>query len=181
MSHDDLERDLPGVVSVYWGRCPETSYAGYGQMLRVAGRNLKVLGIWFLKSPDHFGEEFALEPLKEHLDLFPMYPPMDFGQSPTADEVATRITRAMKLARETLNSREYDLIVWDEALSACEQGLIPWEDLQQLLDTRPDYLNLTLTGTACPDEVAAKAHTLLHFETARHHLDTQPPRRGLDR
>lgn len=177
----DRSDDLPGVLSIYYGSPPETSYAGYGQALRLAGRRQKVLAIWFLKSPDYYGEEFALEPLKEVLDLFPMRPPVDYGIQPSAEDQQHKVERGLKLARESWQSREYDLIVMDEVLTCCEQGMLAWDDLITLMRERPDYMHVTLTGTACPEELQALAHTLIHFDCPRHHLQTMEPRKGFDR
>ena len=181
------ETDLPGVVSIFIGPQAAPSFAAHGQTLRLVGRNLNVLTIWFLKSPDYFGEEFSLQVLKEspgigpHLDLFPMYPSLDYGVVPTDEEVRKQVARGLKLARESWQSREYDLIVLDEILTCCEQGLIPWEDLLQLLDTRPGYMHVTLTGTSCPETISRHAATLITFDTTRHHLDTLATRKGFDR
>lgn len=175
------DSDQPGVCSIFYGPRPETSLAAMGQALRLAGRNMQVLVVWFLKAPDHFGEQFAIEGVKEHLDLFPMHPPMDYGLAPDPEMVQYKVDRGLKLARESWNSREYDLIVLDEILTCCEQGMLQWSDVQELLAERPGYMHATLTGTACPDEIKEFATTLIHFDCARHHLDTMEPRKGFDR
>ena len=175
------EPDQPGVVSVFYGRSPETSLAATGQMARLGGRNHKVLGIWFLKAPDHFGEEWGLSGIREAVDIFPMYPPLDYNIIPSDEEVQEKVARGMKLARESWNSREYDLIVMDEVLTCCENGQVTWDELHTLLDERPDYMHVTLTGIAAPDAIKDKAHTLIHFDAAKHHLDSAEPRKGFDR
>lgn len=175
------ESDLPGVVSIYYGSPPETSFAGIGQCVRLAGRRLKVLAIWYLKSPDYQGEEFGLAGLEESLDLFPMRPPVEYGVQPEAADIQHKVERGLKLARESWQSREYDLIVLDEILTCCDQGMLAWEDLEALMTERPDYMNVTLTGTACPESIQKFAHTLIHFECARHHLSSREPVKGFDR
>lgn len=175
------ESDLPGIVSIYYGSPPETSFAGIGQCVRLAGRRMKVLAVWFLKSPDYQGEEFGLAGLEEFIDLFPMRPAVDYGVQPPDDEIQHKVERGLKLTRESWQSREYDLIVLDEVLTCCDRGMLSWADLEQLLKERPEYMHVTLTGTACPEQIQAFAHTLIHFDCPRHHLQTQEPRKGFDR
>jgi|GEM_PF-883319 len=175
------ESDLPGVVSIYYGSPPETSFAGIGQAVRLAGRRLKVLAIWYLKSPDYQGEEFGLVGLEESLDLFPMRPPVEYGVQPEQADIQHKVERGLKLARESWQSREYDLIVLDEILTCCDQGMIPWEDLEALMKERPEYMHVTLTGTSCPESIQAFAHTLIHFDCPRHHLQTREAEKGFDR
>jgi cob(I)alamin adenosyltransferase len=56
-------------------------------------------------------------------------------------------------AKEIVHSDTYDLVVFDEILGAVHAGLVPLEELLELVGTKPSHLHLVLTGRNAPPEL----------------------------
>ena len=77
--------------------------------------------------------------------------------------------KALKLAREHLARKEYNIVVLDEITVAVDFGLIDVKSVVDLIESRPDDVELILTGRyACP-EVVDRADLVTEMVERKHY------------
>lgn len=160
-----------GLVQVYTGDGKGKTTAALGLAMRAAGHNLKVAIVQFMKLWD-YGEVKGLERLG--IDLFrygtkefvdPKYPsPVDFEQA----------SKALSKAEELIEKGNYDLLILDEINVALDFNLIALKRVVDLLDKKPDNLELVLTGRNCPEKLIERADLVSSIDEVKH-----PYRKGL--
>lgn len=176
------ERRQPGLVLVYTGDGKGKTTAALGLCLRQVGWGKRVLVVQFMKGEDNvYGERIAA---KEYLPLLEIE---QHGRSEFVDlddpaEVDKKLAQgALTRAREALSSGKYDMIVLDEVNVAVAAGLLDLRDLLAVLDTRPQGVDLVLTGRYCPQEVIDRSDMASEVVELKHHYARGvPARRGIE-
>ena len=163
--------DSLGLVQVYTGDGKGKTTAALGLAMRAAGHNLAVAIVQFMKLWD-YGEVRGLERLG--IDLFrygtkefvdPKYPsPVDFEQA----------NKALSKTEELIEKGNYNLLILDEINVAIDFKLIPLERVVELLDKKPDNLELVFTGRNCPEQLIERADLVSNIDEVKH-----PYRKGL--
>lgn len=160
-----------GKVQVFTGDGKGKTTAAVGSALRAAGRGLKVLMIQFLKAPDTSGEHIAAKALMPMVTIKPMGR-KGFIRRPGGDPLdAMMAEAALEEARRAMSASEYDMIILDEVNCAVHFGLIGVEDVVKLLDSRPEKVELILTGRYAPSEVISRADVVVEMKKIKHHYD----------
>jgi cob(I)alamin adenosyltransferase len=75
------------------------------------------------------------------------------------------------LARKAIENREYDIVILDEINVAIDYGLIPASDLLKLIDSKPETVELILTGRNAKPEVIEKADLVTEMVDRKHYYD----------
>ena len=65
----------------------------------------------------------------------------------------------------------YDLLVLDEAVSACTRGVIPESELLDFLKNRPAGLEVVITGRDPSDRLMEAADYITEMKKLRHPYD----------
>jgi cob(I)alamin adenosyltransferase len=68
-----------------------------------------------------------------------------------------------------MQSRDYDLIILDEANIAVSRGLISSEDLIEVMDMKPINVELVITGRYADEKVIAKADLVTEMKDLKHY------------
>jgi cob(I)alamin adenosyltransferase len=165
-------KDSLGLVQIYTGPGKGKTTAALGLAMRAAGHNFKIAIIHFMKIWN-YGETNSLKKLG--IDLFrygttelidPKNPsPVDFEQA----------DKALSKAEELIGKGGYDLLILDEITVAVDFNLIPLKRVVDLLDKKPDNLELVLTGRKCPQELIERADLVSAIDEVKH-----PYREGLE-
>jgi cob(I)alamin adenosyltransferase len=160
-----------GLVQVYTGGGKGKTTAALGLAMRAAGHGLEVAIVQFMKLWD-YGEIKSIRRLG--IDLFrygtkefvdPKYPsPVDFEEA----------NKALSKAEELIEKGNYDLLILDEINVAIDFKLIPLKRVVELLDKKPDNLEVVLTGRNCPEQLIERADLVSSIDEVKH-----PYRRGL--
>jgi cob(I)alamin adenosyltransferase len=143
---DELRESEKGLVVVYTGDGKGKTTAAMGLALRAAGYGRRVLVIQFVKTW-FTGEKGGFE----HL------PNVDFVQAGKGfykilgdrlpeDEHVEAAQEALELAKVKIASGDYDVVVLDEIIGSITGGLLELAAVLELVDTKPDQLDLVLTG-----------------------------------
>src|SRR5439155_13803748 len=77
--------------------------------------------------------------------------------SVTREEHEEAGRNAWALAVEAVRSERYRMVVLDEILGSIRAGLVPVEEVVDLIRTKPRELHLVLTGRNAPPEVVDAA------------------------
>ena len=154
-----------GLIQIYTGKGKGKTTASLGLAVRAAGHNFKIAIIHFMKIWD-YGEVKSLKKLG--IDLFrygttelidPKNPsPIDY------EEAEKAILKAEKLIEKS----DYDILILDEINVAVDFSLIPIKRVVDLLDKKPDNLELVLTGRNCPQELIERADLVSVIDEIKH-------------
>lgn len=154
-----------GLIQIYTGRGKGKTTAALGLAVRAAGHNFKIAVVHFMKIWD-YGEVQSLKRLG--IDLFrygttelidPKNPsPVDFEQA----------RLAMEKARELVEKGDYDLLILDEITLAIDFHLISLQEVVDLLENKPNNLELILTGRTCPEALIERADLISRMDEVKH-------------
>jgi cob(I)alamin adenosyltransferase len=62
-------------------------------------------------------------------------------------------------------------LILDEILGCIQAGLVSVEDLLDIIDHKPDEMELVLTGRGLPEEIAERADMITEMKAVRHYMD----------
>ncbi len=167
------------MVLVNTGDGKGKSTAAFGTAMRAVARGWKVAVIQFLKSGEwSVGEEKVGRQVGIEWwalgDGF-TWDSEDIGES----EAIARA--AWDQARGLIEGGDYDLIVLDEVTYPVNWGWVPVAEVVGTIVSRPDRVNLILTGRDAPAEIVEIADTVTEMRKIKHAYDRGiMARRGID-
>lgn len=168
-----------GYIQVYTGDGKGKTTAALGLGMRAAGHGLKVLMIQFLKGT-HTGE---LESIKK---LEPEFSILRFGETSKfffnmnqaeKDELKHKISDELDSLVEIVRNQQWDVLILDEILGTIENGLVTPERIIEILDAKPEGMEIVLTGRVLPESIAQRAHLITEMRAIKHYFDMGVPAR----
>lgn len=159
-----------GLVVVITGNGKGKTSSAIGMALRAAGHNMKVCIIQFMKGDIHSGEWDAVEYLDGLVELY--HTGKGFcgieGNPYPHSEHRLNAQDAIALVHEKLESGIFDIIILDEINNALDLKLVDKQQLMDILDKRPKYLHLILTGRNAHPEIIEQADTVSEVKEIKH-------------
>lgn len=160
-----------GLVQIYYGDGKGKTTAAFGLAFRCAGWGKKVVIAQFLKSgasgevkaAERFPELTVLRTKELHKFTFQMN---EEEKAATAVHCQELFQQATALAVE----QGARLLVMDEVIDAT-YGFVPLETLCAWLDSRPEGLEVVITGHSLPQELADRADYISHVVKEKHPYD----------
>ncbi|HOM17035.1 MAG TPA: cob(I)yrinic acid a,c-diamide adenosyltransferase [Thermoguttaceae bacterium] len=158
---------MGGYVHVYTGDGKGKTTAALGLALRAAGAGWRVFIGQFAKGRDT-SELRALARLSDLITV------CQFGRAgwirptPTAEDIAAA-REGLARCREAIASGQYRLVILDEANLGPMLRLFSLEDLLDLLDARPDGVELVLTGRYAHPAVLERADVVTEMRELKHY------------
>jgi cob(I)alamin adenosyltransferase len=171
-----------GYIEVYTGNGKGKTTAALGLAFRAAGHGLKVLVIQFTKGQRDYGELRAAQRLAPYLTIVQMGRDT-FVSKDHPDPVDFQLAqKGLTAAREAVESKTYDIVILDEINVAIDYGLVALSDLLNLLDHKPDEVEIILTGRNAKPEVLERAHLVTEMVEIKHYYTKGvPARKGIER
>ncbi|MEG4319572.1 MULTISPECIES: P-loop NTPase family protein [unclassified Microcoleus] len=152
----NLTHSLPytveGLVQVFTSphRCFFTSVMA--QALRIAGQGSPVLAVQFLKGGINQGHQHPVR-LGQNLDWVRCDLPRCIDKA-DLNEIETRsIAQLWEYVQNAVRSGSYALVILDELSLAVNLGLIPEAEVLALIDSKPQDLDIILTGPSMPPAI----------------------------
>lgn len=161
-----------GLVQVYKGRGKGKTTAVFGLALRAVGQGLKVLIVQFMKSTDFItGEMVAAKKLAPELKV------VQFGDSKVwglgvpkkkyEENARAATAEALSYVKEQLE-QDWDMIIMDEIGIAVHLKLVDEQDVLDLIESKPDDLELVLTGLEMANAIIEKADLVSEINDVKH-------------
>ena len=171
---------MKGYVQVYTGDGKGKTTAALGLALRAAGAGLKVYICQFLKKGD-YSEIRTLEGYRDLIKVEQFGTGRFINGKPSPEDVAAA-REAVSSIKDILSAGEYDVLIMDEANVALHLGLISIDDIKDLIRSRPDHMELILTGRNAPQELMEIADLVTEMKLIKHYYDRGvPARTGIEK
>ena len=178
-----------GLIQVYCGPGKGKTTAAIGLGIRALGSNLKVIMIQFLKN-DNTGECRLLKTLEPGFKVFHFEKERGFTWTLTDEEKSElaqeihmalkflvqvhssqEIHMALKFAKKVMDTGECDILILDEVLGVIEKGFADVKDLQSLVEEKPEFMELVITGRVLPDVLKDKVDYISYIEAVKHPME----------
>lgn len=159
-----------GLVIVHTGNGKGKTTAALGTALRAVGHGMKVLIIQFIKGSWRYGELKSLKRLEPELELIRVgkgFVGIIDDKLPREEHVEAA-RKGLELAREKVMGGEYDLVILDELNYAVLGGLIPIEDVLDLVRNKPSWVHLIITGREARPELIELADLVTEMREIKH-------------
>lgn len=177
-----------GYIQVYTGNGKGKTSAAIGVAIRAIGRGKRVAMGQFIKDPSfQYSEMLAVEEINKIGTPLGYIRMEQFGcgccihQAPAATD--------FKGAREGLDrvkgwieSGEWDVVILDEINIALHLGLIPMEEVVEMLRNKPEKVEIIVTGRYAPKEIIEIADLVTEMKEIKHYYQKGIlSREGIDR
>jgi cob(I)alamin adenosyltransferase len=86
------------------------------------------------------------------------------------EDHAAAAAHGWSVAQQIVSEGDYDMVVLDEILGAVHAGLVPLDELLDMVRTRPPLLHLVLTGRNAPPELVELADLVSEIQPVKHPL-----------
>ncbi|MEN6413593.1 MAG: cob(I)yrinic acid a,c-diamide adenosyltransferase [Veillonellales bacterium] len=170
MKEKDNMAERQGLIIVHTGSGKGKTTAALGMGLRAWGQGFKVLVLQFIKGNWKYGELMAAEKLGPNFVIRQMGEgfvkhsrndaAMDDHQSAAGD--------ALQAARQEILSGKWDMIILDEINYAVKFGLVSLENVLALLQAKPPFLHLVLTGRDAAPAIIDRADLVTEMKEIKH-------------
>ena len=145
--------------------------AALGQGLRATGHGFKVYMIQFMKGYPQYGEVKAIENIAN----------FELKQFGTPDLIATpgeidfeEGRKGMEFAEKIIMSDEYDIVILDEIGVAVEYGIVDINDVLNLIDHKPEKVELIITGgPKMHPKIKERADLLTEMRMIKHYYSSK--------
>ena len=171
------EKISRGLIQIYTGNGKGKTTAAIGLAIRAAGRGMKVGFIQFLKGI----------PTGEHI-FISQHNAFEIAQIGSGDifnkseeQKTEEAKKSLAYAEEQMLHGGYDLLILDEIFIAIAEELLTTQKVLELLDKKPDSVELVLTGRYAPDEIIERVDLVTEMRMIKHPYEKGiPARRGIE-
>lgn len=162
----EMEMKQKGRIIINTGDGKGKTTAALGTVFRALGHGHRVCVIQFLKGQGRYGERIMAEKL-DNLDWFICGKGFVFSKENIEDD--RKIAReGFEIAKEKVESGEYDLIVLDEITYLPMYDFLEVEKIVELIQNKPENLSLILTGRGASPELMDVADTVSEIRAIKH-------------
>ncbi len=163
-----------GKIHIYTGDGKGKTTAALGLAIRALGSGFKVGIIYFDKGGEYYNERKILDKLKKYGLKY-----RAFGAPRMTDKKGFRfknIPQDISEAQNALNeahkwlAQKIDLLILDEINTTVKTGLLNTEDIIHLIKSKPDKIELVLTGRYVPKQILKYGDLITEMKMIKHYI-----------
>ncbi len=168
MQEDDMKLSR-GYVQIYTGNSKGKTTAALGLAFRAMGRGFKTYIGQFMKG-QAYGEIASAKMVKPYITL-EQYGKDTFihVQDPPHEEDVAMAQDGLAKARAAMLSGRYNIIIFDEIITAHYFKLISMADMLQVISDKPADVEVVLTGRYAPKELIEAADLVTEMVEVKHY------------
>lgn len=147
---------------------------GKGKTTSAIGKGIKSLGdgktvnmIQFLKGKREEGIFEVLQKLEPEMKVFRFEKHLvkfaDLSETEKEEELGN-IRNGLSFAHKVLSTGSCDLLILDEVLGLVDRGIITEDELVDIIKTKPEEMDLLVTGRVLTDNVRALADEVYRID-----------------
>ncbi len=155
-----------GYIQVYTGNGKGKTTAALGLAMRVAGAGFRVFVGQFVKGRDS-SELHSFARLSDQIIIHQYGRPSFVFTSVAEEEVPAR--QGLVDIKDAVYGGKYKLVILDEVNVAVYLGLLPLEELLEIMDNRPPHVELVLTGRWADPRILEKADLVTEMNERKHY------------
>lgn len=171
-----------GYVQVYTGNSKGKTTAALGLAFRAMGRGFKTYIGQFMKGQE-YSELKAAEMCKPYITI-EQYGKDTFihVHNPPLEEDVKMARKGLEKAKKAMKSGQYDIVVFDEINTAHFFNLITTEEMLEIIDAKPEGVEVIFTGRYAPQAVIDAADLVTEMLEIKHYYTKDVPARdGIER
>jgi cob(I)alamin adenosyltransferase len=173
---------LKGYVQIYTGNGKGKTTAALGLAFRSAGRGLKTYIGQFMKG-QHYSELDSARIMSPYITI------QQYGndtfihvQDPPEEEDVRMAQEGLNRTREAMLSGKYNVIIFDEIITAHYFKLLTIEEILNIINQKPDGVELVFTGRYAPAELIEAADLVTEMREIKHYYQQGvEARNGIER
>jgi len=158
---------MKGYVQVYTGNGKGKTTAAMGLSLRAAGAGFKVYIAQFIKMGD-YSEIKALEKYADQITIEQFGLGHFIKGKPSAQDIEAA-QQGLQKVKTVLAENKYQVIIMEEANVAAALGLLAVEDLIDIIQNKPDNVELVITGRSANAKVIELADLVTEMKEIKHY------------
>lgn len=174
---------MRGLVHIYTGNGKGKTTAAVGLGMRAWGRGMKVLMVQFLKGMES-GELITINRLDSNFTVNPGKALGKFTWEMNEEELreaAVLQKQQFDYVLKEMKSDKWDVLILDEIMAAITTGMIDLEDVLELINSKPERLEIVMTGRNAPDRLIKLADYVSDIQEVKHPLKKGiAARRGIE-
>jgi cob(I)alamin adenosyltransferase len=168
-----------GLVQIYTGAGKGKTTCALGAGLRAAGHGLEVLMISFMKAKLALrdgGEDINYGEFRI-IDKIPNFTIIPVGRETfvnkeNPDPIDVKMAQdGLCLAQEAIQSKKCDVLILDEINVAVEWNLLSLNDQLDLIRTKPEGMELIMTGRYAQREILDAADLVTEMKEVKHYYE----------
>ncbi|MFH1097067.1 MAG: cob(I)yrinic acid a,c-diamide adenosyltransferase [Candidatus Desantisbacteria bacterium] len=163
---------MKGLIHVYTGNGKGKTTAAIGLAVRARGHNLRVGYIYFHKEPERWGDTEHVILAKLGVDIFGFakkHP--HFFKDVTFENTRKECLDGLGFIKKLYGENKYDLLILDEINISMRDGFLREEEVLEVLEAKPEGLELVLTGRGVPQKIIDKADLASEIQMIKHPYD----------
>ncbi|VAX16002.1 Cob(I)alamin adenosyltransferase [hydrothermal vent metagenome] len=160
--------EAKGITVIFTGDGKGKTSAALGVVARSLGHGKKCKIIQFIKGRRRSGEHYLAERLAPDLEIVMSGKGFTWLADVSREDHETQAQEGLKLAEEAITSGRYAVVALDEILYALRSGLVKIEQVEKLIDLRPEGSHLVLTGRDAPQRLIDKADLVTNMQVIKH-------------
>jgi cob(I)alamin adenosyltransferase len=172
-----------GYIQVYTGNGKGKTTAAVGLATRAAGNEYSVIMVQFLKG-GATGELESAKKLQPYFSIHRFEKPRGFFWTLNEEEkleLKSEIQEAYRFCLKQLEEKNCDILIMDEVMGALGNNLITEEQLLELMDKKPEDIELIMTGRNVPEKIMEKANLVTEMRDVKHYFsEGVPARKGIE-
>ena len=160
-----------GLTLVFTGDGKGKTTAAIGLTVRAVGNRMRVFFLQFIKGQWKSGEREVLRSLPGvDLEVTGRGFTIEGLRNPKipVGDHAAAAAHGWQVAQHLVREGNYDMVVLDEILGAVTAGLVPVDELVELVRTKPAELHLVLTGRGAPPRLIEVADLVSEVQPIKH-------------